>query len=146
MLPLCRQGRFRRCEALLRIEMERDQIDEQLEHPNDLRSVQARRLRVDGAQSAKEVAAFEHDRDRDVALKSVAGGGAMRAVRFVSGYVVDHHGVKMLTNLVADGGLELEFVSWSEAERDLIPHGAGDPAFIGYTSYGRKPHPRSAAH
>jgi hypothetical protein len=77
--------------------------------PVVLRRVQARRARVDGAQRAEQGCVGKLDRHRDVAPETVFRRRVMAAKSGIFRHMVDHDGFAALSDLMADGGLDLEF-------------------------------------
>jgi len=76
-----------------RLEMDRNQFREQLEHADRLRRIQPRRPRIERAQGAEEGPVGENDGHRDVALEPEFRRGVMSAVGGVFGDVVDDDGL-----------------------------------------------------
>ncbi len=50
-----------------------------------------------------------------------------------------------LPDLVTNGGFDVEFAAGRQAERDLVAHGATDPALFGDARDGRETHAGRAA-
>jgi hypothetical protein len=88
-----------------------DDLREHFEHADGLGRVEPMGLRVDGAKRAEKGAVREPDRDRDVALKSVYRGRAVRAERGIFGDMVDDDGVAALADFMADRSPDLEFAA-----------------------------------
>src|SRR5687768_7591124 len=91
--------------------MKGDQLGKDFEHADGLRRVQPRRLGIDGAERAEKRAIRQQDRHRNIALQSVSRRRVMAAIRGVLRDIVDHHRLTVLPDLVADRGLDLQFVT-----------------------------------
>ena len=55
-------------------------------------------------------------------------------------------GWPLAADLVADGGLDLQLAARLQAERDIVAHGAGDPAVLGHARHRGEAHAGDAAH
>jgi hypothetical protein len=60
--------------------------------------------------------------------------------------MVDHDGFAALPDLVADGGLDLEFPAGRKPERDLATHRAANPPILGDARDGGETHAGGTAH
>jgi hypothetical protein len=145
-LPFAEQGRLAGGDALLRLEMQGDQIGEEPEHLNDLRPLQLGRAPVDGTQRAEEAAARIDDRHRNIALEAVHSRRRMAAEHFIVGNVVDDDRLTALPDLVADRRLDLEFAPGLEPKLNFVEHRAGDPAILRHPGDRGEAHAGRAAH
>lgn len=132
-------------DPLLRIQVERDQTREQLEHSHRLRGVQDGGTRVDCTQRAEELAVRKPDRHRDIALETVLCRRRVVAVGRVLIDVVDDHELAAVPNLAAEGCCDLELAAGLEAKRDLVTNGTGDPAIGRHPRHGCKSELRGPA-
>ena len=145
-LALVEQGCFAGCQALLRLQVEADEIGKQPEHPHHVRRLQLRRLGIDGAERAEEGAIAPEDRHGNIALESVHPRCGVTAKILIRADVVDCHRQPGATDFVADGRFDLEFATRLQSERDIVTHGTRDPPVFGHTRNGREAHACDPAH
>jgi len=121
-----------------RIEMRADQIGEQAEHAHDAGHLEPGGLRIERTQRSEETAVGKKDRHRNVGLETVHRRRVMMGVALILRNVIDDHGLARLVHLVADRGLDLQFVAGRKAEPDLVVGGKADPAIAGHARDGRE--------
>ena len=129
----------------MHVQMKDDQFGEQLEHAQHRGIVQRIGPGIDGAEGAEEGAIGHDDRHRNIALKAVHRRRGMAVKGAVLGDMIDHHQLAAGTDLVADGGLDLQFAAGLEAEGDIVLHRAAHPAIVGDPGDGGKAHAGGAA-
>ena len=127
---LCPQPVLAVEKALVGIEMQRDQVGEQPEHADRRLRAQCSRHPVDSAERPKKRAVGQDDRHRDIALQPVHLRRMMHGKHRVSGNVVDNYRLAVLTDVVADRCLDLQFAARLQAKGNVVPHAAGNPAIF----------------
>ena len=145
-LALVQKLRLARGQPLACVEMKRDQLGEELEHPDRLGIAQAVRFRIDRAERAEEAPILPENWHRDVALEAVHRGRVVLAVELVLCDVIDNDRLAALAHLVADGGLDRELAAGLQAERDLILYRAADPPLLRDSRDRGEPHAGNPAH